>query len=93
MLVGAGIPAPPAAWFADLLALVGAAQAVEDQLASNPEEPLPAAYADYIAKLPADRFPNLVASAVEMTSGGANDRSEFALELLLRGLATYVESP
>lgn len=93
VLGGAGIPPHAASWFADLLALVGAAQAVEDQVSSNPDDPAQAAFGEYIARLPADRFPNLVASAAAMRAGGAHDRSEFALELLLRGMATYVKQP
>ncbi len=43
-----------------------------------------------MAMLPPDRFPNLTTVGAEMARGGAGDRSEFALELLLRGLATFV---
>jgi hypothetical protein len=40
--------------------------------------------------LPADQFPQLTSFAAEMARGDADDRSEFALELLIRGLASYV---
>jgi hypothetical protein len=38
--------------------------------------------------LPPDRFPNVVALAIPLTSGAENDeRFEFGLEVLVRGLA------
>jgi TetR/AcrR family transcriptional regulator, tetracycline repressor protein len=50
-----------------------------------------AAIGEYLSSLPVDRFPNLAASAEAMVTGGADDRFEFALDLLVRGLATYIE--
>lgn len=91
LLRGAGIPVRAASWFADLLALIGAAQAVEDHLASMGQDPALAAMDDYLAMLPPDRFPHLTTVGADMATGGADDRSEFALELLLRGLATFAE--
>lgn len=91
VLRGAGIPDRAAAWFPDLMALVGAAQSIEDDLASTGDDPIVAAMGQYMASLPRDQFPNLTAIASDMVSGGADERFEFALELLLRGLATYVE--
>ncbi|MDQ3710378.1 MAG: TetR/AcrR family transcriptional regulator [Actinomycetota bacterium] len=91
VLRGAGISAQTASWFADVLALVGAAQAVEEYVASTGEDPASTAMGDYLARLPPDRFPHLSAVAPAMAAGSADDRSEFALELLLRGLASFVE--
>ena len=91
VLRGAGIPDRPAAWFGDLIALFGAAQAVEDHLATMGDDPVVAAMGEYMAALPPDRFPNLNAVTSEMVAGGADDRFEFGVELLVRGLATFVE--
>lgn len=92
VLRGAGIPDRAATWFPDLLALVGAAQAVEDHLASGGDQAMMEAMGGYLAALPADRFPNIAAVVGDLTAGGSDDRFEFAVELLIRGLATYVES-
>jgi hypothetical protein len=54
VLRGAGIPDRPATWFADLLALVGVAQSVEDHLASTGDDPVLAAMGEYLAMLPPD---------------------------------------
>ena len=40
----------------------------------------------YLASLPSARFPNTVALAVELTAGDGDERFEFGLEVLLRGL-------
>ena len=40
----------------------------------------------YLASLPAERFPNTVALAEELTAGDRDERFEFGLEVLLRGL-------
>lgn len=41
---------------------------------------------EYFAALPPDRFPNIVALAVPLTSGAGEERFEFGLDLMLRGL-------
>jgi hypothetical protein len=41
----------------------------------------------YFASLPADRFPNIVALAGPLTEGAGDDRFEFGLEVLVRGIA------
>ena len=40
----------------------------------------------YFASLPGERFPNTVALAEELTAGDREERFEFGLEVLLRGL-------
>lgn len=40
----------------------------------------------YFASLPGERFPNTVALAEELTAGDRDERFEFGLEILLRGL-------
>jgi AcrR family transcriptional regulator len=90
VLRGAGVPDRPAAWFADLIALVGAAQATEDQLAGSETGQAAPDLASYMSMLPQSQFPNLVAVAVKMAGGTADDRFEFSVELLIRGIETYV---
>jgi AcrR family transcriptional regulator len=91
VLRGAGVPDRPAAWFADLIALVGTAQAVEDVMASAGGDRVMAGMERYMAMLPPDQFPNLTEVATEMASGSPDDRFEFSIELLLRGIETYIE--
>ncbi|HZD23898.1 MAG TPA: TetR/AcrR family transcriptional regulator [Acidimicrobiia bacterium] len=91
LLRGAGIPDQEAAWFPDLAALIGGAQAVEDHMATTADGAFDTAMGEYLSKLPADRFPNIVATSKALVSGGADERFEFALELLVRGLKTYID--
>jgi len=44
---------------------------------------------DYFASLPADQFPNVVATVDDMFSGGPQERFELGLDVILRGLASY----
>ncbi len=92
LLRAAGIPNRPATWFVDLIALVGAAQSVEDDMASTGEDPVINAMGDYLAALPPDRFPNLAAVASDMVVGSPDERFEFGLDLLLRGLKSFTPS-
>jgi AcrR family transcriptional regulator len=93
VLRGAGVPDRPAAWFADLIALVGAAQALEDGMASANGDQVMAGMEQYMAMLPPDQFPNLIEVASDMASGSPDDRFEFSLELLLRGIETFIDKP
>jgi AcrR family transcriptional regulator len=90
VLRAAGVPDRPAAWFADLLALVGAAQATEDQVADASKGGSASDIGSYMAMLPESQFPNLTAVAADMAGGGADDRFEFSIELLIRGIETYI---
>jgi hypothetical protein len=91
VLRGAGIPDREAAWFPDLAALIGAAQAVEDDMTSAEDDANMKAMGDYLAALPPDRFPNITGVLPELVSGGADKRFEFVVELLVRGLATFIQ--
>jgi AcrR family transcriptional regulator len=87
LLDGAGIPARPAAWFGDLLALYVGAHAFEDTLGTD-EDDIGRAIGGYLASLPPERFPHLLAAGSELASGDADQRFEFGLDLLIRGLAS-----
>ena len=99
ILRGAGIPDRIAAFAGDLLGLYLGATGYEATLppmASATGEPLdPEAAArmvrDYFASLPADQFPNVVATVDDMFSGGPQERFELGLDVILRGLASYAE--
>jgi Tetracyclin repressor-like, C-terminal domain len=45
---------------------------------------------NYMAMLPEAQFPNLRAVAAEMARGDADDRFDFSIELLVRGIETYI---
>ena len=92
LLRGAGIPNRPATWFVDLIALVGAAQSVEDDIASTGDDPVINAMGDYLATLPQEQYPNMAAVASDMVVGSPDERFEFGLDLLLRGLKSYIET-
>ncbi|TMR06498.1 TetR/AcrR family transcriptional regulator [Actinomadura soli] len=48
---------------------------------------------DFFKALPADRYPNVVAMADELTETGGDARFEFGLDILIRGIASYVDAP
>ena len=58
----------------------GRRQPVRDESAST------AQLADYFRSLPRDEFPTLVSLADDLTAGDTDERFEFALDLLVRGL-------
>lgn len=87
LLEGAGIPARPAAWFGDLLGLYVGAHAFEDTLGLDQDD-AGRAMGHYLAMLPPERFPHLLAASAELASGDADERFEFGLDLLIRGLAS-----
>ncbi|MEV8512440.1 TetR/AcrR family transcriptional regulator [Dactylosporangium sp. NPDC051484] len=96
VLRGAGIPDRIAAWSLDQLSLVIVADAVEAAIHAEhgrrteaDAEPYFAQVRDYLANLPADEFPNLVAMASSMVEGSGDERFAFAIDLMLGGLARY----
>jgi hypothetical protein len=100
MLAG-GVPAQIAAWSLDRLFLYLVTDAYESSLhlqklsdGRSPREYFDdfiRQLTDYYEKLPADRFPNIRANARILTSGDGVERFEFGLDLLIDGLAKYVE--
>jgi AcrR family transcriptional regulator len=85
LLHAAGVPARHAAWFGDLFALYVTAHAFEDTLGTDTDQDA-ALMGQYMASLPADRFPHLMASADQLMAGDPDERFEFGLDLLLAGL-------
>ena len=88
------LPDQAIAFAADLLALYGTAVAYEDSLysARGWTEQDMVAYIDqlrsYFQDLPAERFPHTVALAAALTAGDGEERFEFGLDVLMRGLKT-----
>ena len=97
LLRGAGIPDRIAAFAGDLLGLyLGATgyEAAMPPMTSATGEPLSveesvATIRGYFASLPADQFPNVVATVDELVRGGPEERFELGLDVILRGLASY----
>jgi AcrR family transcriptional regulator len=50
-------------------------------------------FTSWIKSLPVDRFPNTVALADTSVAGSADDRFEWGMDVIIRGLATYLVAP
>jgi AcrR family transcriptional regulator len=91
-----GLPPRVIALATDMFALYVGAFAYEMSLRVPPlgeEGVTTEQLADYFRSLPPEQFPNLVALADELTAPDAEERFEFALELLLRGLEAMGDDP
>lgn len=98
VLRGAGIPDRIAAWGMDQLSLVIVADAIEHAIHAEhgrhteaDAAPYLAQVSEYLANLPPDEFPNLVAMAPTMIEGSGDERFEFAIDLMVDGLARYAD--
>lgn len=99
LLTPVGIPDRVIAYLGDLAALYVGAYAFEESLglASPTGEDLPpeqivAMFRDYLAGLPADRFPHLHRAVGLLFGGDADERFEFGLDVIIRGIATYART-
>jgi AcrR family transcriptional regulator len=89
VLAAAGLPGRVIAHAADMFALYVGGFAFEESMQVPPlgdEGASTAQLAEYFRSLPPDQFPTLVSLADDLTAGDADERFEFALELLVRGL-------
>jgi AcrR family transcriptional regulator len=97
LMRGAGIPDQPAAYFGNILGRFLDASVLEDATAVGArntdasQEDAADMMRDYWARLPAERFPNIIALADTTFAGDADALFEFGLDLLIRGLAAYKE--
>ena len=88
-----GVPDQVVAYAVDLLSAYVMAIAYEDGLFAAEHttpadiEAFVAEMRGFMAALPAERFPNIVALAGPLTAGTGDERFEFGLEVLVRGLA------
>jgi AcrR family transcriptional regulator len=99
LLRGAGIPDRIAAYSGDLLGLYVGATGYEATLpvpspTGEPRSPTEtvAMLRDYYASMPPDQFPNVLATLDDLFGGGAEERFQLGLEVILRGLASYARS-
>lgn len=90
----AGLPDRTAAYVVDLMSLYIGAFAFEESLglASPTGEDLPPEQVvemikGYFTSLPPERFPNTLAIVDQLFAGDPDERFEFGLEVLVRGLA------
>jgi hypothetical protein len=92
-----GLPDQVIAYACDLLPLYVTAVTYEDSVYASetvtPEEvgEFVANMRRYFESLPPDRFPNTVALAAQLTAGDDDERFEFGLDVLVRGLAAMSE--
>lgn len=98
LLRGAGIPDKIAAYAGDLGGLYLGASAYEEGLPMPsptgedlPIEKIIGMFRAYYESLPADQFPNVHAALDELFSGGPDERFELGLDVIIRGLASYIE--
>jgi AcrR family transcriptional regulator len=97
LLRGAGLPDRVAALVGDLMGLYVGAFAYEESLGftspdgqDRPPHEIVAMIRDYFASLPAERFPHTTELAGQLTAGGPDERFAFGLDVILRGLASYL---
>jgi AcrR family transcriptional regulator len=95
---GAGVPDGVAGLTADLLALyVGAfayeeADTAEPPLGEDvPHEQMASMMTSYLTSLPRERFPNILQMVDAVMTPGREDRFEFGMDVIVRGLASYAE--
>jgi AcrR family transcriptional regulator len=98
LLRGAGVPDRIAAFAGDLGGLYLGASAYERSLAvSSPgqqdlsPDQMVRMIRAYFESMPADRFPNVHETLDELFSGGPDERFELGLDVIIRGLASYIE--
>ncbi len=90
LLRSAGVPDRAAAYAGDILGRYLDASVLEATARGGPPVE---ALGEYFASLPADAFPNVRAVSGAMFAGDDDDRFEFGLDLLVRGLAALVPDP
>jgi AcrR family transcriptional regulator len=95
ILSAGGVSPRVAAFSMDILALYITATAVEESIEAQdsiggPDDPYIVELREFWSALPADRFPQLSAMAVVLTSGDGDERFDFGLDLLIRGIASTV---
>src|SRR5207253_4109988 len=96
LLTPAGIPDRVIAYLGDLASLYMGAYAFEESLglASPTGEDLPperivTLLRDYLLSLPAEMFPHVHRAIGDIFGGDADERFEFGLDVILRGIGTY----
>jgi AcrR family transcriptional regulator len=88
VLDAAGLPPLVISYAADMFALFVGGFAYEE---SMPRQGDPSAIGEYFASLPPEQFPTISKLAPVLVEGGSDERFEFAIELLVRGLEAMAE--
>lgn len=98
LLRGAGVPDRIAAYAGDLFGLYLGATAYEETLGvpsptgeELPVEAVVEMIRGYFESMPKDSFPNVHATLDELFSGGPDERYELGIDVILRGIASYIE--
>jgi AcrR family transcriptional regulator len=98
ILRAGGVPDQQAGWFIDRMSLYLLADAFEESLHRErgraTEEDAQEYWEQiraYFHSLPPDRFPVITSMVGALLAGGRDERLRFGLELMVRGLASYVE--
>jgi TetR/AcrR family transcriptional regulator, tetracycline repressor protein len=91
----AGMPDQVTAFASDLGSLYVGAYAYEQDVTplAGGEQDFLAQFTAWLKSLPAQRFPTMVALADRLTAGSADDRFEWGLDVIVRGLASYLDVP
>jgi AcrR family transcriptional regulator len=99
ILLAGGVVEQVAAWACDLLPLYVTAVAFEESVGRRDLDMSGPAVDEFIAELrgyfqslPVDRFPNVVAHAVALTTGDGEVRFEFGLQVMVAGIAAVSAS-
>jgi TetR/AcrR family tetracycline transcriptional repressor len=94
-LRGAGIPDQVAAYVGDLAGLYVGGFAYEQEVAAtpSPDDDYGAQVTTWLKSLPPDRFPNTVALVTELVAGSADDRFEWGMDIIVRGIASFLDKP
>jgi TetR/AcrR family transcriptional regulator, tetracycline repressor protein len=94
-LRAAGMPDQVTAFVGDLAGLYVGAFAYELDVMPKTGQgsEFLAQFTSWIVSLPADRFPSTVALASLAVTGSAEDRFEWGMDVLIRGLASYLKEP
>ncbi|HEV2375757.1 MAG TPA: TetR/AcrR family transcriptional regulator [Streptosporangiaceae bacterium] len=94
LLRGAGMPDQVAAFVGDIGSLYVGAYAYELEVTPmTSTEDFAALGSAWLGSLPPDQFPNTIAVADKLFAGTVEDRFEWGLDVLVRGLASYLTSP
>jgi AcrR family transcriptional regulator len=88
MLRQAGIDDRAIGYIGDIVGRYLDASALETRMQDGPPPQMVGAY---FQSLPAERFPHLTELSRAMVAGDDDERFEFGLDLLMRGIASYVE--
>ncbi len=94
ILRAGGLPDRACAWASGLIPSHVGWYALEEYLARqsrpDPQDSTEDSVRAYLASLPSERFPNLLAVLDDLVTGDPDERFEFGLDILVRGLAAQI---